>query len=373
MRRALEIVFRQRRRFLLLLVLLPALSLVLGFLIPRPYQASATLWAAKRYEVTDATWVSEWYNMLGVNNTVPAQAQAQALMELLNSRAFDLQIASATDLPRHVSTSTFQQRDDALFADISRNVKVQADGNNLVSITYTNADPHIALQVVTATIQTFALTSQQLAVQSAQELLAMDQTQLDALQRSVADAEANLQAYVDTNPGLRNDTTKQANDSQYQFLIGQLTSAKKNAADVQAQIAQLQLQLTTIGGQADVFFSVQDAAVLVPLKTSRTQILLLALAVGLAIALVISAVYLALLTRADRSIYSEAEIETALSVPVLAEIPVVAFAPPVRTIFAAVEGDACQTDSATQLATASLAGGHFERQATSADPSAASR
>lgn len=373
MRRSTEIFFRHRRHFLLLLLLLPALSLVAGLLIPRPYQAGASLWAAKRYDVTDDTWVTQWYKMLGVDNTAPADAQAQALMELLNSRSFDLQIAYATDLPKHVSASTAQLRDDALFTDISRNVKVQADGNNLVTITYSNADPHIALQVVTATIHTFATTSQQLALQSAGELLKADQTQLTALQASVAETEANLQAYIDKNPDLRSDLAKQAADPTYQFLSAQVTSAKTNLAQVQSQMAQLNLQLTTIGAQPDVFFSVQDAAVLVPVKTSRTQILLLALVIGIAIALLVSAVYLGLLMRADHSVFSSAEIETALSLPVLAEIPAVVFAPPVRTIFTTADGDPRLPGSVAHPVPTSLAAHHPGRSALSADPSTALR
>src|SRR5258706_11916279 len=116
--------------------------------------------------------------MLGVANAVPAQAQAGALTELLNSRAFALQVANATDLPKQLSGSAAtdtQQRNDALYADISHNVKAVAVGNNLVTITYSNRDAHIAQQVVAATIHTFATASEQLAVQAAQELLVADQ------------------------------------------------------------------------------------------------------------------------------------------------------------------------------------------------------
>jgi uncharacterized protein involved in exopolysaccharide biosynthesis len=373
MRRALEIFFRRQRHFLLLLVLLPLLSLAIGFFIPRPYQASASLWAAKRYDVTDATWVSEWYKMLGVENAVPAQAQADALTELLNSRAFALQVADATDLPQHVTAAIQQQRDDALFADISRNVKAEAVGNNLVTITYSNADAQLALQVVAATVQAFATTSQQLALQSGQELLATDQTQLAALQKGAAEAQANLQAYLNRNPGLRNDPNKQASDPTYQSLSGQVSIAQKDVTDLQGQIGQLQVQLTTIGSQPDALFSVQDAPVLVPSKTSRAQVLLLALAVGLAIALVVSGVYLALMMRADRAVYSAADVRLALAVPVLAEIPAVVFSPPVRAFFAIVDGGAHPTGDAAQSSAAALATHDSGRHTVAGGPSTDSR
>ncbi len=209
MRRALEIIFRQQWRFLLLVTLLPALSLAIGFFIPRPYQASTSIWAANRYDVTNATWVSQWYTILGVANEIPAQAQADALTELLNTRAFALQVANATDLPKQMSTATPQQRDDALYADISHSVTVAAAGNNLVVITCTNADAHIALQVVGATVQVFAKASQQLAMQAGQELLTTDQKQLSALQNAANDAEANLKAYAAAH---HETATEQASD-----------------------------------------------------------------------------------------------------------------------------------------------------------------
>lgn len=338
MRRALEIVFRQQRRFLLLVTLLPALSLVIGFFIPRPYQASTSIWAANRYDITNASWVSQWYKILGVDNAVPAQAQADALTELLSTRAFALQVANATDLPKQMSSSSQQARDDVLYADISRNVKVVAAGNNLVEITYVGADQHIALQVVGATVQTFAKVSQQLAVQSGQELLSADQAQLGALQNAATKAAADLQAYRNAHP--RETASEQANDPQYQTLSQLVTSANNDVQALEGQIGQLQLQLATLGAQTDTFFTVQDAPALIPSPTSRTQTLLLALAVGLAVALAIASLYLTLLMRADHAAYSAADIKSCLPVPVLAEIPAVVIAPPIRAIFATAEASA---------------------------------
>jgi len=353
MRRALEIVFRQQRQFLLLVTLLSALSLVIGFFIPRPYQASASIWAANRYNLTDATWASQWYRILGVDNGVPAQVQAGALTELLNTRAFALQVANATDLPKRMSTASQQQRDDALYADISHNVKVAVAGNNLVLITYTNADAHIALQMVGATVQAFAKASQQLAVQSGQELLTADQAQLAALQNAANQAVADLQAYRAAHP--RETPSEQANDPQYQTLSQQVTNANNYVQSLQSQIGQLQLQLATIGWQPDAFFTVQDTPAMIPSPTSRAQTLLLALAVGLAVALAIASLYLAAVMRADHAVYIAADVKSCLSVPVLAEIPAVVIAPPIRALFATVDGSVLRVSDAVGPAPAPLA------------------
>ncbi len=109
---------------------------------------------------------------------------------------------------------------------------------------------------------------------------------------------------------------------------------------MQGQIGQLQLQISTIGSEPDAVFSVQDAPTLIPSPTSRTQTLLLALAVGLAVALAIGSLYLTLLMRADHAVYSAADVKSSLSVPVLAEIPAVVIAPTIRAIFATADSRA---------------------------------
>lgn len=346
MRRALEIVFRQWRLFVLLLILLPVLSLAIGFTMPQSYQASATLWAANRFNSTNAASAPQWYVMLSDTTITPSQAEAAALTELLGSRTFALQVAHAAGLSEHTSGATTpQQVDNALFAEISHNVKVQSVGNNIVTITYTNANAQLATKVVAATMQTFATTTQQLALQTAKELLSADQTSLSGLQKSADDATAALYTFLSQHRSEASDYAKLNADANYQYLSAQVASAKQNVADVQSQVNQLQIQIATIGSQPDAFFTVQDAPTAV--KASRTMILLLALAVGLAVALVISIVYVALLMRADHSAYSAADLTDALSVPVLAEIPTVAYTPPVRTIFAILESQSSTASPAS--------------------------
>src|SRR5260370_442274 len=102
-------------RLLFLLLLLPGLSVALVYFLPRSYQASTSLWALRRYIIIGATGPEPDLQ------ATPAETQATALNELLQSRSFALTVANATSLASTLSASVrqdAQQRDDALYQDI---------------------------------------------------------------------------------------------------------------------------------------------------------------------------------------------------------------------------------------------------------------
>src|SRR5262249_21273468 len=108
---------------LLLMLLVPAIIGVgVAFVLPSSYQASATLWALKRYEIISATGSESDLQ------ATPADTQATALTELLQSRTFDIAVAKSTDLKStlKVNQQDAQALDDAYVANISKNVQAVA-------------------------------------------------------------------------------------------------------------------------------------------------------------------------------------------------------------------------------------------------------
>ena len=88
MRRTLEAIFRHPLQLILLLVLFPTIGVAIAyFLVPRTYQATASLWALHRYEIIGTTGPESDLT------STPAQTQATALSELLQTRSFALTIA----------------------------------------------------------------------------------------------------------------------------------------------------------------------------------------------------------------------------------------------------------------------------------------
>jgi hypothetical protein len=235
MRRALEALFRRLGRFLLLLVLLPLIGFVVGYALPRTYQAQASLWANQRFAVIGATGTES--DLLATE----AETQATALNELLQTRDFALAVANQTPLPSTLSAAVRADpnaRDDALVQAITGRVLVQAQGTYLFTITYSDKSARIAQQVVAAVIESYGHQGLLLAVSEGQRLLATDQGQLPALQKTY-DAAVKAEAqYVNQHP-----TQTQAqliNDPTYTALHADTQQKQATVQALQTQIAQLE-------------------------------------------------------------------------------------------------------------------------------------
>src|SRR5258708_15324201 len=99
MRRTLEAIFRRLWLLLLLIVLLPSVSIAVVYFLPRTYQTTASLWALRRYDIIGAT---------GPETNVyatPADTQATALTEFLQTRTTALTIAKTTNLASTLNLS----------------------------------------------------------------------------------------------------------------------------------------------------------------------------------------------------------------------------------------------------------------------------
>jgi hypothetical protein len=231
MRRVLETIFRRPFRLLLVLVLLPAVSVALAYALPHSSTASANLWALLPYQAPNA-------NDSG-SPTTPAQTQATALSELLQTRTFALRVANTASLngmlpPNQRNTPAGQ---DALFTEVSHHVQVTSEGNNLFTITYTNQDAQLAKWVVGAVITEYGV-----------------------------------------------------------FL-------------------------SDTGVAADTLFEVIDAPATSTPAISGLLLYLLAGAIGLAIALLACTLYLLLLVRRDRTIYTASGLQQVTLLPVAMQLP----------------------------------------------------
>jgi uncharacterized protein involved in exopolysaccharide biosynthesis len=301
---------------LLLLLFVPVIiGLVVGYVLPRSYQASATLWALQRFEDIGAT---EAQNNL---EETPATTQADALMELLHSRAFDIAIGDSTDLKSTLRLSAEdlsnpRRLDDAYVADISKNVQVTANGTNLYQVTYTNSDPRIAAQVLKAIIDRFQSQGQQFSSLRSQRLLVEeDQAQLTKLRADANTAAADEAAYLASHPGA---TT--ANDPQYALLDGERQQAQSVLRNMEKTIASLQQDLATQSTGGGPFFKTLDPPVQPDKAVSRLKVLTTTVGIGAAAGLVVCILYILILVRRDRALYTVLAIEKATSYPVLMKL-----------------------------------------------------
>lgn len=315
-RRALEALFRRPARFIVLLVLLPLIGVAIGFALPRTYQAQASVWANQRFAVIGATGTEA--NLLATE----AETQATALNELLQTRIFALEVANQTDLASTLSPSVRHdplQRDDALVQEISTHVQVVAQSTNLFTITYTNKSPQIAQQVVSAVLKSYGQQGLQLAVLEGQHLLSAYQSQLPDAQKAY-DAAVKAEAQY-FNQHATETPAQLAADPTYSALHADTQQKQAALQTLQQEIYQLKGQVALVTGGASALFTVLDQPTVPVRPLSRTRTLLMAGGAGLGLALLACVIYLALLVRRDRALYTPAEVQRATDLRVLLQLP----------------------------------------------------
>lgn len=314
MSRTLEAIFRRPLRILLLIVLLPLVSLAIAYVLPRSYQATTSLWALRRYQVIGATGPES--DLLAT----PAETQTTALTELLQTRAFALSITNTTNLASTLDPSVQADiglRDDTLFDIIAHQVQVKADGYNLFVITYTNDNSQVAQQVITSVIRAYASQSIAFSTAEGQRLLENYQTQLTTAQHE-ADAAVRAEAqFLHSHPKLGQNNL--SNDPEYAQLHAQTQQAQGKLSTIQNQIATLNGEINTQGLSADSFFRVLDNPVVRPVL--RVKLFLTAAGIGLAAAILACALYIVIVVRRDRTLYTARDLQKVTTSSLVIQLP----------------------------------------------------
>lgn len=319
MNRALEAISRRLYRLLLLLLLLPLVSLVIVYvLVPRTYQAQTSLWALHRYAVIGATGPES--NL----QATPADTQVAAVQELLQTREFALNIAHVADVAPTLSLSASVRSDpgkldDALFTEISHNVAVVSQGYDLYTVSYANRSPQVAQRVVAQIVSDFSSQSTQFSNNEAQVLLTAYQAQLVKAQGDVQQAAAAETKYLAAHPGL--SAQELATDPQYQALHAATAQAQNNVQNIQEQIATIQQQITAQGSGSSGLFIQMDAPHVLNQPVSRAKLYLTVGGVALAVAVLACTIYLLIILRRDRSLYTPLDVRKVTTLPVLMQLP----------------------------------------------------
>lgn len=313
MRRVLETIFRHPIQIVLLILAPTLIGTTIALAQPRVYEASATLWANQRYAIIGATGPEADLS------ATPASTQATAIMELLQTRSFALAVASQTDLRSTMDAATRSNADtlnDALFSEISKNVKVTPIGGYLYQITYDNQHPKIAQQVVASVVQTFGTVAMNFSTAEAEQLLASYTDQLTRAQAVATTSGQKAADYLNQHP---NATT--AKDPLYTQLYNQAQADQVAVLTIRGKIAQVNQQISTIGSNSNQLYRVIDAPSVNDRPVSRVKTVGLGAGIGVAVALLGCTIYLVMLLRQDRTVYGPAELRRSTLLPVLLELP----------------------------------------------------
>lgn len=317
MRRTLELIFRHPLQLLTLIALLPAIGIAVVYvMVPRTYQSTASLWALQRYFVIGSTGPES--DLL----STPAQTQATALTELLQTRSFvdsvvkGIDLASALGLDSAVLNDP-QLLEEDLFNEISKHVVVTPSAYNLFEISYANRNPQIAQQIVASVIARYGTQGLALSVVEGQNLLGSYQAQLVTAQKDLNSAVTLETQYARARPGL--NQAQLATDPQYALLDAQRVQAQTTVQNLQNTINTIQQSISTQGTQVETLFQVIDTPQYLPV--SRTKNYLFGGGIGFAVALLASILYLVIMVRRDRGIYSPDDLQGLVAFPIVMQLP----------------------------------------------------
>ncbi len=319
MRRTLEAIFRHPLRLLTLILLLPVVGVAVAyFMVPRTYQSTASLWALQRYFVIGSTGPES--NLLAT----PAQTQATALSELLQTRSFIDSVVKGIDLAPTLSLDSTvlnnpQQLEEALFNEISKHVVVTPSTYDLFEISYINRNPQITQKIVASVIANYGTLGLGLSVAEGQNLLANYQTQLAKAQTNLNDAVTAETQYARAHPNLTQ--AQLANDPQYALLDTQKLQAQATAQNLHSTINTIQQAINTQGTQAGTLYQIIDAPQVPYLPVSRTKNYLFGGVIGLAVALLACVMYLVIVVRRDRGVYSACDLQDLVAFPIIMQVP----------------------------------------------------
>lgn len=328
MYRWLETVFRYPLRLLAILIVLPLIGVgVAYFITPHTYQAAARLWAYQRFGVITTTGTdSNLYE-------TPAQTQATALTELLNSRSFALSVTRGIDIAPTLQLSSSvlsdpQKLDDAIAANISKNVIVTPLDYSLYTVTYISTSAVVAQQVVVAVVTQFNSQGIQYAYGNAQRLLQIYQGQLIQAKQAAAQALEAEQTYKSQHPELNRPGVAPDNDPQYAALDAQRQQAQTDVQNIENNITGLTMQISAEGTNMESFFKELDVPMVPNQPQSRTKQFLTGGGVGLGVGILACLIFLLILVRRDRAIYIPRDLEKLADLAVVMEIPQL----PARTV-----------------------------------------
>jgi uncharacterized protein involved in exopolysaccharide biosynthesis len=309
MAKYVEILFRHRLRFLILLVVLPAeLALACIFLFPHQ-TASSALWVDTPAYITISPAASGWNSYL-----TPAQNTVDALDQLRSTDSFFRSLRTSLD-----ATNTFEnisERDTVLLT-VQTDTLVTATGSHLVVLTYTCPHQPICTNVLTSTVQIYHqwLVDQQ----TAQATVAINfyTGQLADAQAKLTTDESALTNYVDSHPNVK--AADAPLNPEFDQLIRNVDGDTSDVASLQQKLNDTKLTNAAVGQLDSTVLRVVDPARTVGGRLNNLPKKQMTIA-GVA-SLALAAAVLLVMVWSDRSTRDVKDIESRVRIPVVVTIP----------------------------------------------------
>jgi uncharacterized protein involved in exopolysaccharide biosynthesis len=305
----LEILFRFRGRFAILLVLLPALAGIGTILLFPSYKATAQIWVDSPSYFGSGATPSGWNQYL-----TPAQNEADSLNQLLQTRAFDSALYDG--LAPAVANPVDRQR-----ALASGKLTITALGTHLVVVSAVCDRPPICVAIVNTTIDVLKSLQIQFEKDQATAGIAFVSGQLKDAEASLAAAETALQTYLVDHPTIKVDPIPDNNGPELARLLATRDQLRAKVTDLQTSLDRDQYVSSVSTSVIESGPRVVDPPQVVGTgltgdgSSKRTAVIAAGccLAVGLA--------YLFVLAWVDKTARDPREVEKRLQISVVTTIP----------------------------------------------------
>ncbi len=306
MRRFVAAFFRHPFTLILPAILIPLIVVFLVRSLASSYTSTATIFITNNPYVTIPAGNNSIYD-------TPAQNLQNSISEYLTHNSFLLSVANHTDMPKTYKQGT--PNINALMEQrIQAGLTITTAGSETLNIQYSDSNPHVAAQVITALLQQYLTQSIQDAENTAQSTIAIFQQKLQNDEAQLQADNEKINQYVQQHPN-----TDPTTDSNLAVLQ---TTYQNDLAQVTADQQQLQKLNSSTGIIASLYtFEVTDPPTIPTTPTVKSKTTLTAMIGGVALGLGVSLGLIGLLAVADRRIHSRDDLVEAFPLPVLEVIP----------------------------------------------------
>lgn len=309
MAKYVEILFRYRLRFLILLVILPS-EVALACILLFPHQtAVSSLWVDTPAYISISPAASNSSPYLS-----PAQNAVDALDQLRRTDSFAKTLRTSLDAMNTFESSSER---DSVLATVTTDTLITATGSHLVVLTYTCPRQPICTNVLTSTEQIYHqwLVDQE----TAQAKVAIDfyTGQLADAQAKLTRDETALTDYVAAHPSLKPADAPLI--PEFDQLIRSVDGDKSSVSALQQKLDDTKLTYAAVGQLDSTVLKVVDPARTVGGWLNALPKKQMAIA-GIA-SLALAAAVLMTMVWSDRSTREPRDIEGRLRIPVVVTIP----------------------------------------------------
>ena len=303
--RLLDLVVSRWKTFVALAVVLPLALTAAASTVLQQTEASVGLWARAVPAVSQAG--------TGAGSANPAQAQAEAMTQVISTNAFADALRQAMDRA-HIGADVSER--NQLAAAVLTRFRATTAGSHLVVLSSPCDLPATCVRVLGAAVEAYNQQASKLQAAENSQIQAALGSQVDDAQNALVQAENAVATYRAQHPGETASTGP--TDPQVDLLLAQLTAAKQQVTSLQGKMSDLQVAAASRAAESALTSldppHVAHRGIIGDGGVTQAALILLG-------CLGVAAGYLMIRYRLDDTAYDPKALERRLRVPLLVTIP----------------------------------------------------